>query len=68
MATTTNKWSPNKHLPNLLKSAAPLLDNTNTPRGAKKEMSLGRTFDNNPWIYNRKSSEDFSGFQLKKDK
>jgi hypothetical protein len=33
-SSLTRKWNPNNFYPLLLSKAAPLLDNTNTPRSA----------------------------------
>ena len=60
MATNSRKWDPNDFLPNLLnKNLTPLLDNTHTPRGAKRETTLERCFDHQPWMYNRTESAHF---------
>ena len=48
--------------------AAPLLDNTHTPRGAKKAITLERSFDRLPWMHNRNTMNDFSQAIVLKDK
>jgi hypothetical protein len=45
LATNSLKWDPNNFMPTLLNSEKPLLDNSNTPRGAKRAITLERTFD-----------------------
>jgi len=73
-ATNTAKWDPNTFYPSLLGKtgsvfdAAPLNDNTHTPRGAKKAITLERAFNRVPWMYNRTSSENFSSIVIGKDK
>lgn len=53
MALNAKKWDPPTFLPNLLHNTVPLLDNTNTPRKAKRAITLDRSFDREPWMYNR---------------
>lgn len=69
MATMSKKWNPNNFFPTLLgagppdyenSNLKPLLDNSNTPRGAKKAMTLERNFDTFAWMYNRTTSENFA--------
>ena len=36
-----------------------MVDNTNTPRGAKKAITLERNFDRDPWIYNKRHLHEF---------
>ena len=47
-----------------------LLDNTNTPRGAKRAITLDRNFDTFAWMYNRKHGDSFKigSDTLNKDK
>jgi hypothetical protein len=61
LATNSKKWDPNNFFPKLLGTinVDPLLDNTNTPRGVKKAITLDRCFDKQPWIYNRTESSNF---------
>lgn len=69
MATNSLKWDPNNFMPTLLHSEKPLLDNTNTPRAAKRAITLERSFDKFAWMYNRNTLENFNnGFQITKDK
>jgi hypothetical protein len=47
------------------------MDRTHTPRGAKKAITLERTFDKFAFMYNRNNMETFSGVgsvQIGKDK
>ena len=76
MATNSKKWNPNNFFPTLLgagppnyedSNLRPLLDNSNTPRGAKKAMTLERNFDTFAWMYNRTHSENFASEQIKRD-
>ena len=62
MATNPLKWDPNNFMPTLLNNPKPLLDNTNTPRGAKRAITLDRCFDNFAWMYNRTQCDKFDGF------
>ena len=59
-ATNSLKWTPNNIMPTLLsnhdvktKESPFLLDNSNTPRGAKRAITLDRNFDKFAWMYNR---------------
>lgn len=68
-ATNPHKWTPNNYMPNLLSFTRPLMDGTHTPRGARKAITLERTFDKNAWMYNRNTCEDFNPkAQITKDK
>ena len=73
-ATNPLKWDQNNFYPSLLGKtgsvydAAPLLDNTHTPRGAKKAITLERSFDRVPWMHNRTGMESFSTAVINKDK
>lgn len=60
MNKTTSKWDPNKFNPGLLSETKPLLDNSNTPRGAKKAITLERCFDKDMWVYNKSHMGEFS--------
>lgn len=53
MSTITSEWKHNSFAPSVFRMTAPLLDNSNTPRGAKKLITLERNFDKDPWIYNK---------------
>lgn len=69
MAINSLKWDPNNFMPTLLHGEKPLLDNSNTPRGAKRAITLERSFDTFAWMYNRNTLEGFNnGFQIAKDK
>lgn len=71
--TNSEKWDPNNFFPTLLGktgtkfASPPLLDNTHTPRGAKKAITLERAFDRVCWMHNRTSSEGFDQFTIKRD-
>ena len=85
MATNSKKWCPNNFFPTLLgagppdykdSNLKPLLDNSNTPRGAKKAMTLERNFDTFAWMYNRTQADNFANdlvsnvqpsFEVKRD-
>jgi hypothetical protein len=59
--TRTNaKWDPNNFHLNLLQNTKPLLDNTNTPRAAKKAITLERCFDRDLWVYNKSGLGNFA--------
>ena len=59
-ATNPLKWTPNSFLPTLLGNTSPLLDGTHTPRGAKRAITLERSFDKNAWMYNRNTMDNFN--------
>ena len=62
ICTNSLVWSPNQFSPEIIgnKNETPLLlDRTATPRGFMKAISLERTFDRYPWMYNRKHSSNF---------
>lgn len=63
---TDAKWNSNNFYPKLLQNTKPLIDNTHTPRGAKKAITLDRNFDRDIWVYNKNSMGDFS--ETMKDK
>ena len=71
-AATGLKWNPNSFLPNLLsKKDETLNDGTHTPRGAKRAITLERSFDKQPWMYNRSAADSFNdkyGSSIFKDK
>ena len=65
MKTTTVRKTdsiitPNTFSLNLFSETKPLLDNSNTPRAAKKAITLERNFDHDIWVYNKGSLDDFS--------
>ena len=68
--TNPFKWNPNKHMPTLLGNVAPLNDNTNTPRGAKRAITLERSFDRFAWMHTRNALEhlDVNSHAIKIDK
>ena len=59
ISKTTAKWDPNNFHPNIIQDVKPLLDNSNTPRGAKKAITLERNFDHDMWVYNKASMHGF---------
>ena len=71
-AATGLKWNPNSFLPNLLSSKNETLnDGTHTPRGAKRAITLERSFDKQPWMHNRSHGNNFDpnyGTSIFKDK
>lgn len=55
-----SQWKHNGFHASLLdKTTKPLLDNSNTPRAAKKAITLERCFDKDPWMYNKNNLETF---------
>jgi len=65
----TKKWEPTNTKGSFLSHTNPLLDNSNTPRGTKKKITLGRCFDHDPWMHSRTSLEGFHDeFTIKRDK
>lgn len=57
---TTAKWDPNNFHPKVLQEVKPLLDNSNTPRAAKKAITLERNFDRDIWVYNKNTLDNFA--------
>ena len=52
-------WEPNNFTMQQLQHKTPLLlDRTHTPRGAKRAITLERTFDKDVWVYNKNSLDD----------
>ena len=68
MATNSSKWNPNDFSNSLLSKFVPLNDPTLTPRGAKRAITLERSFDKEIWYYPRKTCEEFAGSPIEKDK
>ena len=64
---TKGVWKPNDFLPNLLTVTKPLLDRTNTPRGAKRAITCERNLSHAKWLYNKKTLDDFNPDYSKKD-
>ncbi len=58
--------------PTLFNATKPLLDRSNTPRGALKSITLERNFTNKKWLYAKNSCDEFdprlSRIDLKKGK
>lgn len=44
------------------------MDNTHTPRGSRKAITLDRAFDHDPWIYNKSGLTLLSEAVKDKDK
>ena len=57
---TESVFKPNTFSLNLIENTKPLLDNSNTPRSAKKAITLERVFDHDVWVYNKTSLDDFA--------
>lgn len=56
---TGGVFQPASHYPELIQETTPLLlDRTNTPRKAKREISLGRNFTNKRWLYNKTTLDE----------
>jgi hypothetical protein len=51
-----------------LQEVKPLIDNTYTPRGARKQIILERNFDKDPWIYNKSTVGIFAESMRDKNK
>jgi hypothetical protein len=60
-------WKPNDFMPNLLKVTKPLLDRSNTPRGALRSITLDRNFSQAKWLYNKTTLDKFDPNASKKD-
>lgn len=45
--------------PDMISRTRPLLDRSNTPRKAFREISLNRNFTNRRWLYNKARCEEF---------
>jgi len=54
-------------LPKLIQETKPLLDRSNTPRGALRAITLERNFSAEKWLYNKKDMGEFDPYQSKKD-
>ena len=57
---TNGVFLQTKAYPDLLETIKPLLDRTNTPRGAQRSISLSRNFTNKKWLYNKSTMDDFN--------
>ena len=64
---TKGIWQPNGFFPSLLSPTKPLLDRTNTPRGALRAITIDRTFTKEKWLYNKKDLDEFNPNQSKKE-
>ena len=53
-------FKPNNFSLKVLQDMKPLIDNSHTPRGVKKLITLERNFDHYPWVYNKQHLELFS--------
>lgn len=60
VSKTQGIFKPNNFSLNILQEVKPLLDNSNTPRGAKKAITLERNFDHDVWIYNKNHMDEFT--------
>ena len=60
VSKTQGVFKPNTFSLNVITEVKPLLDNSNTPRGAKKAITLERTFDHDVWIYNKNHMDEFT--------
>ena len=57
---TDQVWEPNNFTMQQFQTKTPLLlDRTHTPRGAKRAITLERTFDKDIWVYNKNSMHEF---------
>ncbi len=56
---TKGIFVPASGYPELIQHTKPLLDRTNTPRGAMRSISLGRNFTNRRWLYNKHTLDNF---------
>ena len=57
---TNGVFVPASGYPELIQNTKPLLDRSNTPRGAFRSISLGRNFTNRRWLYNKHTLDDFN--------
>ena len=64
---STAKWTPNNFSPDLLYNTKPLLDRSNTPRGALRSITLDRNFSKEKWLYNKNTMDNFDPNQSKRD-
>ena len=64
---TKGIWKPNDFMPNLLTVTKPLMDRTNTPRGALRAISCERNFTHAKWLYNKRTMDNFNPEYSKKD-
>lgn len=53
--------------PTLISNIVPLMDRSNTPRQANREITLERNFTNKRWLYNKSTCDDFNPNHSKKD-
>ena len=67
IAVNPLKWNPNDFVPDIIFNTTALNDKTHTPRGAKRAISLGRTFDKDTWVPTKKYPDDLCGFPIAKD-
>lgn len=51
---------PASSYPEMIQNTKPMIDRTNTPRGALRSISLGRNFTNRKWLYNKHSIDMFN--------
>ena len=66
MSSISSEWKHNSFAPGVFRMTSPLLDNSNTPRGAKRLITLERNLDKDPWIHNKSDLGNFE--EAKKDK
>ena len=60
MPGTGGIWTHNSFLPSLLTQTKPLLDRTNTPRGAMRATTIDRAFSKQKWLYNKNTLDPFN--------
>lgn len=60
-------WTPNNFDMRYLENTKPLLDRTNTPRGALRSITLDRNFTKERWLYNKQHMDNFDPNHSKKD-
>ena len=66
-AASTAKWTPNNFSPDHLQLVKPLLDRSNTPRGALRSITLDRNFSKEKWLYNKNTLDKFDPNASKKE-
>jgi hypothetical protein len=57
---TKGIFVPASGYPEFISNTKPLLDRTNTPRGAMRSISLSRNFTNRRWLYNKHTLDDLN--------
>jgi len=67
LAGTKGVFNSTDPHPTLISNIVPLMDRSNTPRQATREITLERNFTNKRWLYNKNTSDDFNPNHSKKE-